>query len=295
MNSRALRFVLEAAFIVAVALVLGLAHVRRPWIVGILVGAWLLTALAEAVAERSWGAVPLPPVYSSPPLAQTPPAVARAAAAPSAAATPPAAPAPVTAVVPEPWPGEEVWGGGSPVLPPAPAPAAPGWLLSAEALGVTLVGLETEAEPEPSPAALQPDAPPEPAIELESGLLAAAEQVPEKEVEPEPEPAAQAPAVELPNARVEPPVSFPAEAEVAEAHAPSLPATSLLQPGARQPLKLRTSRGRPYRRIALPAAPEPIEPQTSRARDRGRRIGQRWFRRLSRRREPERSSGNVRS
>ncbi len=263
MYSRALRFVLEAAFIVAVALVLGFAHARVPWVVGILVGAWILTALAEAIAERSWGESTLPPAYVAPP-----PALAPARPPPAAAATlvvapareAPAAPAPNATA--DPWPGEQAWGGDAPVLPPAVGPShdAPDWLRSAEALGVTLVGFEPDQAVEP---------PREPAPPLEAA--------------PPP------PAEEPPQAEPPAPAREPAAALAGAAAAPS----GSPRASGRQPLKLRSGQGRPHRRASLPAA-EAVETHPS-TQDRGRRLGRRWLRRLARRREPERSGGSIRS
>jgi threonine/homoserine/homoserine lactone efflux protein len=53
MNSFALRFAVEVAFLVLLALAVGLAELATPWIVAVMVVGWLLVAVIEWLAWRS--------------------------------------------------------------------------------------------------------------------------------------------------------------------------------------------------------------------------------------------------
>jgi threonine/homoserine/homoserine lactone efflux protein len=53
MSSFALRFAVEVAFLVLLALAVGLAELATPWIVAVMVVGWLLVAVIEWLAWRS--------------------------------------------------------------------------------------------------------------------------------------------------------------------------------------------------------------------------------------------------
>jgi threonine/homoserine/homoserine lactone efflux protein len=53
MSSFALRFIAEVAFLVLLALAVGLAELATPWIVAVMVVGWLLVAVIEWLAWRS--------------------------------------------------------------------------------------------------------------------------------------------------------------------------------------------------------------------------------------------------
>jgi len=53
MSSFALRFAVEVAFLVLLALAVGLAELATPWIVAVMVVGWLLVAFIEWLAWRS--------------------------------------------------------------------------------------------------------------------------------------------------------------------------------------------------------------------------------------------------
>jgi threonine/homoserine/homoserine lactone efflux protein len=53
MSGFALRFAVEVAFLVLLALAVGLAELSTPWIVAVMVVGWLLVAVIEWLAWRS--------------------------------------------------------------------------------------------------------------------------------------------------------------------------------------------------------------------------------------------------
>lgn len=53
MSGFALRFAVEVAFLVLLALAVGLAELTTPWIVAVMVAGWLLVAVIEWLAWRS--------------------------------------------------------------------------------------------------------------------------------------------------------------------------------------------------------------------------------------------------
>ena len=53
MSGFALRFAVEVAFLVLLALAVGLAELATPWIVAVMVVGWLLVAVIEWLAWRS--------------------------------------------------------------------------------------------------------------------------------------------------------------------------------------------------------------------------------------------------
>jgi threonine/homoserine/homoserine lactone efflux protein len=53
MNAFALRFAVEVAFLVLLALAVGLAELATPWIVAVMVVGWVLVAVIEWLAWRS--------------------------------------------------------------------------------------------------------------------------------------------------------------------------------------------------------------------------------------------------
>ena len=61
------RLLVEAGFLIAVAVIVSLAELGRPEILAVMVGAWLLTALFEALATRGVDAPWARPAYVLPP------------------------------------------------------------------------------------------------------------------------------------------------------------------------------------------------------------------------------------
>jgi threonine/homoserine/homoserine lactone efflux protein len=53
MSGFALRFAVEVAFLVLLALAVGLAELATPWIVAVMIVGWLLVAVIEWLAWRS--------------------------------------------------------------------------------------------------------------------------------------------------------------------------------------------------------------------------------------------------
>jgi hypothetical protein len=105
------RFLLEAGFIVAVAVVAGLADLSTWSIIGVVAGAWILVALVElAVWARHAprrSKVPAraePAPAASPPPVEVTPEPARAPSPPTLAAAPPPAPEPEPEQEPAPEP-----------------------------------------------------------------------------------------------------------------------------------------------------------------------------------------------
>lgn len=158
------RLLVEAAFIVLVLVIARLADLSAGWIILCGAVAWLLTAIAEGYVSRGWqgAATFVPPVR--------PFAAPRAAREPAQAAP--------------------VW---EPAVTP-PERVAPGWLETAEMLGVHVAGFEApEVEPEPVESEavepLEPEpvgeelpaVPAETAAEEESVVLAEAEVAPREE------------------------------------------------------------------------------------------------------------------
>ncbi|MBA2358245.1 MAG: hypothetical protein H0V84_07455 [Actinobacteria bacterium] len=174
------RFAFEAAFLITVAVVTGLAHLSPPAIIVIMLFAWLLTVLVESATARGWQnplARPLPP-----PVARhdAPHPSGRIAAAPAASRA-------------------------------ASEKIAPEWLESAEALGITISGFE----PPPAAAPIVPPAAAEAQDEPELRPEAAPE--PEPEPLPPPEPGAappSAPAPADPEPVAEPEPAWPPAARV---------------------------------------------------------------------------------
>jgi hypothetical protein len=169
------RFLIEAGFLIAVAVAAGLARLDAIWIIVVMAGAWLLMAAVE------WGISHLrrrpaaePMAAPTEPLEQRrePPAVRPLTPAPEPA-TVVAAPAHVPAPAPVPQPVAER---SEPEPEPAPAPdVTPG------------------PSPEPDP---EPDAPAEPApAETEPDRPRVAAVAPLPEPEPIPEPPVAEPAV----------------------------------------------------------------------------------------------------
>lgn len=128
-----LRFALEAAFLIALAVVAGLAELSPTTIVLVMGAAWLLVAVIEWLAWREGPRVtrivredaPPPPVAAAVPVAVEPEPRPgwrfwRRRPAEEAEPTPPAAPAPPTATAP---PGEDTQDLGPPEQQPAPVPA----------------------------------------------------------------------------------------------------------------------------------------------------------------------------
>ena len=152
------RFLIEAGFLIAVAVVAGLARLGALTIILVMGGAWLLVAAVEwAISYARGRTAPEPMDAAGEPLEQRrePPAVRTVA--PAAVAVP-AAPSPVAErTVPEPAPAPE------PEVTPGPSPEpAP------------------EPEPETPPEAAPPETPPE------QPRIAAVAPVPEPPAEPAP-------------------------------------------------------------------------------------------------------------
>jgi hypothetical protein len=141
------RFVVEAAFLIAVAVVAAMRELTTPAIVGVMGGAWLLVAAIEWGVSRRAAARPAHKEAVAPPPVPVMPHEARAPVSePEPEPEPlsePIAPEPVTvsAVSPaeEPEPAE-------PTPPPLPEPVPP---VAAERVELAAV---PEPEPEPEPA-----------------------------------------------------------------------------------------------------------------------------------------------
>jgi hypothetical protein len=171
------RLILEAALIVAVAVVVWAVGLHRRDIVLTMVGAWVLVALVEAIASRRselrWSPPP-PPVQ---PVAAAPP-------------------------VPVPEPPEEVFL--PPLLPPEPEPEWPVRpdVVPAYATPEPARPPEPEPEPDPEPVTIvrpplpprpEPEPEPEPAAGPEPAAELAEEPLEDDEPELEPEPEVAAP------------------------------------------------------------------------------------------------------
>lgn len=187
------RFGLEAAFLIAVAVILGLLEVTWPAIVGAMAIAWLVVAAVEVALSRE-----------------------RARAAPAPAAEPAVEPSESFRVVPQgeeeelfvtpaieaTAPPEEVVGAEPEPEPVAVVPAAEVPPQEAELPPAAAAAEEklAELEPEPVPIAAAEELPPPPpppvleAVPSEPEPVAAA---PEPEAEPEPEPEQEPQVVEL--------------------------------------------------------------------------------------------------
>jgi outer membrane biosynthesis protein TonB len=158
------RFLIEAGFLIAVAVAAGFARLGTVTIILVMAGAWLLMAAVEWVLSRA-RARPAPEPIVAPAEAleqrREPPAVRTVPPPPAAAAAPPF----VERREPEPAPAPEPEITPGPSLEPAPEP-------------------EREAPPEPAPPETPPDQP-------RVAVVAAA---PEPRPEREPEPASPRPA-----------------------------------------------------------------------------------------------------
>jgi outer membrane biosynthesis protein TonB len=126
------RFLIEAAFLVAVAVGAGFARLGAVTIILVMAGAWLLVASVEWMISRAKvrAAGPEPMTAPAEPLEETrqPPAVRTVEPAPAPVLTGYAAPAPVAErgePEPAPAPEPEVTPGPSPQPAPAPEPQAP--------------------------------------------------------------------------------------------------------------------------------------------------------------------------
>jgi hypothetical protein len=162
------RFLIEAGFLVAVAVGAGFARLSTITIILVMAGAWLLMAAVEWVISRAH-ARPAPEPIASPaePLAQRrePPAVRTVAPEPVAA--PPdsepvserPAPQPVPAPEPAPAPKPEVTPGPSLEPTPEPEPEAPAEPSPPETPPEQPRVAVVAAAPEPEPAPLSPPEP----------------------------------------------------------------------------------------------------------------------------------------
>jgi len=143
------RFVIEALFLIALAVGVAYADLASKWIFVVMAGGWLVVALLELSADRIWAAAPpwRRPYYvpASPPRVEpvaAPPAVAEpepaAKAEPAAEPKPVPEPEPVAEQAPGPEPEPE------PPIEPEPEPEA-----------VTMIAVRAEpaaaAEPEAEP------------------------------------------------------------------------------------------------------------------------------------------------
>jgi hypothetical protein len=160
------RFLIEAGFLVAVAVGAGFARLGTITIILVMAGAWLLMAAVEWVISRA-RARPAPEAMAEPaePLAQRrePPAVRTVM--PPVAERPAPQPAPAPEPAPAPAPQPEVTPGPSLELTPEPEPEAPVEPAPPEAPPeqprVAVVAAAPEPEPEPAPL---PEPEPEPRV-----------------------------------------------------------------------------------------------------------------------------------
>jgi len=109
------RFLIEAGFIVAVAVVAGIADLSTWSIIGVVAGAWILVALVElavwargAPRRRGAPAPAVPAQSTSPPPVDVTPEPVRTAEPPKLTAAPPPPPEPESEPEPEPEPEPQV-------------------------------------------------------------------------------------------------------------------------------------------------------------------------------------------